>query len=69
MSTLYPYYGAFTLSALTSTSVVADYLHYEAPINPLSLQDHAGGAREFKIKMRNVKKKTTCGPDVMYKYG
>lgn len=33
----------------------ADYLHYEAPINPLSLQDHEGGAREFKIKRRNVK--------------
>lgn len=52
VSTLYPYYGAFTFSTLISTSVVADYLHYEAPVNPLSLQDREGGA---KIKMRNVK--------------
>lgn len=39
---------------LGSASVFADYLHYEAPVNPLSLQDHKGGAWEFQIKMRNV---------------
>lgn len=38
----------FTFSTPTSTSVVADYLHHEAPINPLSVQDGAGGSERVQ---------------------
>ena len=50
-----PVIWCFYIFTLVSFTVIADYLHYEAPVNPLSLQDHMNGARDFKPKMRNVK--------------
>lgn len=49
----------FTFSTPTSTSVVADYLHHEAPINPLSVQDGRRGRKResSKLKWGMLKKK------------